>query len=131
LTGFRRFVLRGNVIELAVAVVVGVAFANVVAAVVKGIITPFIGIFGGVPDFASLSFTVNNSRFMIGDFINVVLTFLITAAVIYYFVVVPYTRLIERLEQPSAPATRECPECLSKVPAGARRCAFCSVPLPS
>ena len=132
LGGFQKFILRGNVVDLAVGVVIGVAFSNVVTAFVKDLLTPFIGVFGGVPDFSELTFTINNSRFLIGDFINAVLAFLLIAAVLYFFVVLPVNRLMERskTEEPQAPATRECPECLSKVPAAATRCAYCTSPLP-
>jgi large conductance mechanosensitive channel len=126
--GFKKFLLRGNVVDLAVAVVMGVAFGAVVQSLVKGFITPLIGIFGGVPDFSALSFTVNNSRFLVGEFINALLSFVIVAAVVYFLVVLPVNRLME-LSKPSEPPpapTRECPECLSKVPAAARRCAFCT-----
>ena len=128
MSGFRKFILRGNVVDLAVAVVIGAAFTGVVQALVKDIITPIIGIFGGVPDFSALSFAINNSRFLIGDFINAVLSFVVIAAVVYYFVVVPVGRLLDRFTpSPAPPApTRECPECLSKIPAKARRCAFCT-----
>jgi large conductance mechanosensitive channel len=127
-TGFRKFILRGNVVDLAVAVVIGVAFGAVVQALVKDLITPLIGAFGGVPDFSALSFTVNSSRFLIGDFINVLLSFIILAAVVYYFVVVPVGRLLDRFSPAPAPPapTRDCPECLSKIPVKARRCAFCT-----
>ena len=125
--GFRKFILRGNVVDLAVAVVIGAAFGGVVQALVKDLITPLIGAFGGVPDFSALYFTVNNSKFAIGDFINVVVSFVVIAAVVYYFVVVPVGRLMERLVPTLPPApTRECPWCLSKIPAKARRCAFCT-----
>src|SRR5436309_4976614 len=129
MSGFKKFILRGNVVDLAVAVVIGAAFGAVVTAFVKDLVTPLIGAFGGVPDFSGLFFTVSGSRFLIGDFINAVLSFVIIAAVIYYFVVLPVDRLMERFkteEPPSAPATRECPECLSKIPLAARRCAFCT-----
>jgi large conductance mechanosensitive channel len=126
--GFRTFLLRGNVIDLAVAVVVGTAFGAVVSALVKDLITPLIAAIGGKPDFASLYFTVNNSRFLYGDFINAIVTFVIVAAVVYYFVVVPYTTLLSRArrEPPPDPTTRKCPECLSEIPIDARRCAFCT-----
>ncbi len=129
--GFRKFILRGNVVDLAVAVVIGAAFGAVVQALVKDLITPLIGAFGGVPDFSALAFTINNSRFLIGDFINAILSFIVLAAVVYYFVVVPVGRLLDRYgPTPAAPApTRECPECLSKIPAKARRCAFCTAVL--
>jgi large conductance mechanosensitive channel len=130
-SGFKKFLLRGNVVDLAVAVVIGAAFGAVVQAFVRGFITPLIGVFGGVPDLAALSFTVNNSRFLVGEFINALLTFLIIAAVVYYFVVVPVNRLQERYlaSEPTGPKTRECPECLSKIPVDARRCAFCTAPV--
>ncbi|MBV9173959.1 MAG: large conductance mechanosensitive channel protein MscL [Chloroflexi bacterium] len=124
--GFRKFVLRGNVIELAVAVVIGAAFTAVVQALVKDLITPLIGAFGGVPDFSSLYFTINNSRFMIGDFINAVVAFVMMAAVIYYLIVLPASKLMDRFSPPPPPKTRECPYCLSDIPVKARRCAFCT-----
>lgn len=130
--GFRKFLLRGNVVDLAVAVVVGAAFGNVVQALVKDIITPIIGVFGGIPDFSAWFFTVNGSKFLIGDFVNAVLTFLVVAFVVYYLVVVPVNRLMDRYkgDTPIAPVTtRECPECLSKIPIPARRCAFCTAEL--
>jgi large conductance mechanosensitive channel len=126
MSGFRKFVLRGNVVDLAIAVVIGAAFGTVVQALVKDLITPLIGAFGGVPDFSALFFTVNNSKFLIGDFINAVLAFVVIAAVVYYFVVVPVGRLMERMQPTVPPApTQECPWCLSKIPVKARRCAFC------
>lgn len=125
--GFRKFILRGNVVDLAVAVVIGAAFGAVVTALVKDLITPLIGAFGGVPDFSQLFFTVNNSKFLIGDFINAVVAFVILAAVVYWLVVLPVTKLMDRASAPPAPvATRECPFCLSKIPVKARRCAFCT-----
>ena len=131
MSGFRKFILRGNVVDLAIAVVIGAAFGTVVQALVKDLITPLIGAFGGVPDFSQLSFTVNNSRFLIGDFINALLSFVVIAAVVYYFVVLPVNRLVARFspETPPATQTRECPECLSKIPVKARRCAFCTAVL--
>ena len=128
MSGFRKFLLRGNVVDLAVAVVIGAAFGTVVQALVKSFITPLIGAFGGVPDFSELAFTVNNSRFAIGEFINALLSFIIIAAVVYFFVVIPVNRLMERYkaDEPVGPKQRECPECLSKIPEAARRCAFCA-----
>src|SRR5437764_4889198 len=133
LGGFKKFILRGNVVDLAVAVVVGAAFGNVVQALVKDFITPLLGVFGGVPDFGAVFFTVNNSRFLIGDFINALLTFVVVALVVYYVVVLPVTRLMDRFkgEEPVGPRTRECPECLSKIPQAARRCAFCASEVPA
>jgi large conductance mechanosensitive channel len=132
LSGFRKFLLRGNVLDLAVAVVIGAAFGAVIQAFVKDLLTPLVGVFLGVPDFSAWAFTVNGSRFLIGDFVNNLLTFLFVALVVYYFVVVPAQRLMDRFkpdEPAPAAATRECPECLSKVPAAARRCAFCTAQL--
>src|SRR5579859_753921 len=118
MSGFRKFILRGNVVDLAIAVVIGAAFGGVVQALVKDLITPLIGAVGGVPDFSGLFFTVNNSRFLIGDFINALLSLIIIAAVVYFFVVVPVNRLMTRFlpESPPPALTRECPECLSKIP---------------
>jgi large conductance mechanosensitive channel len=125
--GFRKFVLRGNVVDLAVAVVIGAAFGAVVQALVKDLITPLIGAFGGVPDFSALYFTVNGSRFLIGDFFNALLSFLILSVIIYYFVVLPVSTLMDRFTGPPPEATtRDCPYCLSKIPVKARRCAFCA-----
>ena len=126
--GFREFILRGNVIDLAIAVVIGAAFSSVVAALVKDLITPLIAAIGGQPDFSAISFTINNSKFLIGDFINALLSFLIIAAVVYYFVVLPVNKLMARFKTtPPAPeTTRECPYCLSKVPKAASRCAYCT-----
>jgi large conductance mechanosensitive channel len=126
MSGFRDFLLRGNVIDLAVAVVIGVAFTNVVNAFVKALITPLIGAFGGVPDFSGLFFTVNNSRFAIGEFINALVSFAIIAAVVYFLVVLPANAMLERSGLKSPAKKRDCPECLSKIPLNARRCAFCT-----
>jgi large conductance mechanosensitive channel len=125
MSGFKKFILRGNVLDLAVAVVIGATFTAVVQALVKDIITPIIGVFGKIPDFSSLFFTVNGSRFLIGDFINALLGFLVIAVIIYYFVVVPANAVLDRMKE-TPPATRECPMCLSKIPAAALRCAFCT-----
>jgi large conductance mechanosensitive channel len=124
--GFRKFILRGNVVDLAVAVVIGVAFTAVIQALVKDLITPLIGAFGAVPDFSALAFTVNGSKFLIGDFINALVAFVVLAAVVYYVVVLPVGKLQDRLSPPPPVATRECPFCLSKIPLKARRCAFCT-----
>jgi large conductance mechanosensitive channel len=127
--GFQKFLLRGNVVDLAVAVVIGAAFGVVVTAFVQGFVTPLIGAFGGVPDLAAWTFTVNGSVFKPGLFLSALLAFLIVALVVYYFVVVPTQRLIDRYrpdEPAPAQSTRECPECLSKIPLAARRCAYCT-----
>jgi large conductance mechanosensitive channel len=130
--GFRTFLLRGNVIDLAVGFVIGVAFSTVVTAFVKDLVTPLIAALFGKPDFGSLSFTVNSSRFLFGDFLNAVIAFVIIAAVMYFFVVTPYTALIARShkEPPADPTTKKCTECLSEIPIDARRCAFCTSPQP-
>ena len=129
--GFKAFLLRGNVVELATAVVIGVAFGVVITAFVKDLVTPLIAAIGGQPDFSSLSFTVNNSKFLYGDFINAVVSFFIVAVVIYFFVVLPFTALIARMrkEPPPDPTTKKCPECLSEIPIDARRCSHCSEPV--
>ena len=130
MTGFKAFLLRGNVVDLAVGVVIGAAFGTVVTAFVKDIVTPLLAAAGGQPDFSRLYFTVNNSKFLYGDFIDAVIAFLLIAAVIYFFVVNPYTRFRSRAEkQPPDPETRPCPECLSVIPAAARRCAHCTAEL--
>jgi len=128
--GFKAFLLRGNVVDLAIAVVIGVAFGVVITAFVKDLMTPLIAALGGKPDFSSLYFTINKSRFLYGDFIDVLLAFVIIAAVIYFFVVIPYTALVERSrkEPPADPTTKKCTECLSEIPKDARRCAFCAWP---
>src|SRR6478735_4261653 len=127
LKGFRQFVLKGNVLDLAIAVVIGAAFGAVISAFVKDLLTPLIAAIGGQPDFSSLHFTINNSRFFYGDFINAVISFLIVGAAVYFFVVVPVSRITSRTKGNEAPTKRECPECLSLVPLRARRCAFCAV----
>jgi len=128
LNGFKQFILKGNVVDLAVGVVVGVAFGSVVSALVKDIITPIIGAFGGTPDFSAFSFTINNSKFLVGDFINSLLSFAIISTIIYFFVVIPMNKLMAatRKEKPLDPTTKKCPECLSVIPLDAKRCAFCT-----
>ena len=126
--GFREFILRGNVVDLAVAVVIGAAFGAVVTSLVEDLLTPLLAAIGGQPDFSRLGFEVNGSRFALGEFLNALLSFLIIAAAVYFLVVVPVSRLMARSRtepQPVAPV-RECPECLSEVPEAARRCAFCT-----
>ena len=125
---FRSFLLRGNVVDLAIAVVIGAAFTAVVTAVVSGLLTPLIAAIFGKPDFSALDFTINDSRFLYGQVINAVISFLIVAAVIFYLVVVPMNALIarSRREPPADPTTKKCGECLSEIPIQARRCAFCT-----
>ena len=130
--GFKQFLLRGNVIELAVAVVMGGAFGAVVTALVKDLITPLIAAIVGKPDFSGIFFTVNGSKFMLGDFINAVVAFLLVGAAVYFFVVLPVNTIMARMkrgEAPPDPTTKQCPECLSAIPIAARKCAFCTSPV--
>jgi large conductance mechanosensitive channel len=125
--GFRDFILRGSLVDLAVAVVIGAAFGALVTALVKDLITPLLAAIGGKPSFDNLSFTINGSHFLYGAFINALLAFVILAAVVYFFVVKPVAALFERLmPKKEVGPTRECPECLSDIPAAARRCSFCT-----
>jgi large conductance mechanosensitive channel len=129
LKGFKDFLMRGNVVDLAVAVVIGGAFGAVVTALVKDLITPLIAAVFGKPDFSAIVFQVNNSQFLLGDFANAVVAFLMVATAIYFFVVLPVnavTARIKRGEAPPDPTTKKCPECLSEIPLAARRCAFCT-----
>jgi len=123
--GFREFIMRGNVIDLAVAVVIGAAFGAVVKAFVDALLTPLVGAIFGKPDFSGLVFTINGSAFHYGVFINALISFLLIAAAVYYVVVVPMNRLAELRKRGQDPETKECPECLSEIPHGARRCAYC------
>jgi large conductance mechanosensitive channel len=125
---FKQFLLRGNVVDLAVAFVLGAAFFAVVSGLVADLITPLIAAIFGNPDFSDLTFTLHNSVFRYGHFINVVIAFIIVAAVLFFFVVKPINALIarSRKEPPADPTTRKCPECLSEIPLDARRCKFCS-----
>ncbi len=130
--GFRQFILRGNVLDLAVAVVMGAAFGAVVTGLVKDLLTPLIAAIVGKPDFSNIAFTINGSKFAIGDFINALISFLLIGAAVYFFVVLPVNTLIARIkkgEAPPDPTTKKCPECLSDIPIAARRCAFCTTPL--
>jgi large conductance mechanosensitive channel len=129
--GFTQFLLRGNVVDLAVAVVIGVAFNTVIQAFVKDLITPLIAAVGGQPNFSALAFEINHSKFMIGDLINAIVSFVIVSAVVYYLVVLPINALIAiaRKEPPPDPTTKRCSECASEIPIQARRCAFCTQPL--
>ncbi|EFK95798.1 Large-conductance mechanosensitive channel [sediment metagenome] len=128
LKGFKDFILKGNVVDMAVGVVIGVAFGNVVNALVKGLVTPLIGAFGGTPDFSSISFTINNSKFMVGDFINSLISFLTVSAVIYFAIVMPMSKLMEKMKSGKSedPTEKSCPECLSLIPIKAKRCKFCT-----
>jgi len=128
---FETFLLRGNVVDLAIGVVIGVAFNSVVTALVKDLITPLIAALGAQPDFATMSFNVHGARFRYGDFFDELITFFMIAVVVFFLVVKPMNRLValaDRFRKPAAPTTRECTECLSKIPLQARRCAYCTSP---
>ena len=135
LDGFKKFILRGNVVDMAVGVVIGAAFATVVGAFTKDLLTPLIGaIVGKTGDFATLSFKMRDSVFNVGDFINQIISFLLVAAAVYFFVVTPVNALLARMhkdEPAPAPTTKKCPECLSEIPIEAKRCAHCAQPVVS
>jgi large conductance mechanosensitive channel len=126
--GFKKFLLRGNVVDLAVAVIIGASFGAVITAFTRDLITPLLAAIGGKPNFGALHFTVNHSKFLYGDFLNFVIAFIILAAIIYFLVVLPLNRLMERYKpSPDEPTpVKECAECLSSIPAAARKCAFCA-----
>ena len=130
--GFKAFLMRGNVVDLAVGVVIGAAFGTVVTSFTKDLLTPLIAAVVGKPDFSAIQFTINGSKFAVGDFINAIVSFVLVAAAVYYFVVLPINTLIAHMRKAPAPAdptTKKCPECLSEIPIDARRCAFCTSPL--
>jgi large conductance mechanosensitive channel len=126
---FKKFILKGNVVDLAVAVVIGTAFGAIVTALVKDLVTPLIAAIGGQPDFSGLTFTLNHSKFLYGDFINAIVAFLLIASVIFFFVIQPLnklTALANRNKSSDDPSEKKCPECLSTIPKAASRCAFCT-----
>src|SRR5579871_6440860 len=129
--GFKQFLLRGNVVDLAVGVVVGAAFGGVVTAFTKDLLTPLIAAVAGKPDFSAIQFTVHGSKFLLGDFVNAIVSFIIIAAAVYYMVVLPINAIISRArkEPPADPTTKKCPECISEIPISATRCAFCTTAL--
>jgi large conductance mechanosensitive channel len=133
LDGFKKFILRGNVVDMAVGVVIGAAFATVVGAFTKDLLTPLIGaIVGKTGDFATFKFNVRNQDFNIGDLINQAISFLLVAAAVYFFVVTPVNALLARMhkdEPVATPTTKKCPECLSDIPIEAKRCAHCAQPV--
>jgi large conductance mechanosensitive channel len=131
LDGFKKFILRGSVVDLAVGVVIGAAFGAMVTAFTKDLLTPLIAAVVGKPDFSAIKFTIRGSLFAVGDFINAVVSFVLVAAAVYFFVVTPLNALVARMRKAPAPAdptTKKCPECLSEIPIDARRCAFCTQP---
>jgi len=125
---FKKFLLRGNVVDLAVGIIIGAAFVAIVNSLVADLLTPLIAMIFGKPDFSALTFEINKSTFSYGSFINALISFLIIAAVVFYFIVVPINALIARSRKgaPADETTKKCPECLSEIPAEARRCAFCT-----
>src|ERR1700712_3625393 len=130
--GFKQFLLRGNVVDLAVGVVVGAAFGSVVTAFTKDLLTPLIAAVVGKPDFSAIVFEINSSKFLLGDFINAVVSFVLVATAVYYFVVLPINALMSRIRKepaPVDPTTKKCPECFSEIPIPAKRCAFCTTAL--
>lgn len=134
LQNFKKFLFRGNVVDLAVAVVIGAAFGAVVTALVTNIFTPLIAAIGSKPDFSNLSLEINSSKIMYGSFLNAVISFVMIAAAVYFFIVAPMNAFMERKkrgEAPADPTTKKCPECLSEIPIAARRCAFCTSPVGS
>jgi len=128
LKGFRDFIVRGNVVDLAVAVVIGAAFGDVVKALTAGVLTPLIGVIGGLPDFSNVTWNIKGSEFLIGGFLNAFISFLLIAAVIYFFVVVPMNKFLTQIKsgERKEPMTKICPECLSIIPLKAKRCKFCT-----
>lgn len=127
--GFKAFMLRGNVLDLAVAVVIGAAFGAVVTALVKDLLNPLIAAIVGKPDFSAIALEVNGSKLLIGSFLNDLISFLLIGAAVYFFVVLPVNSLTARMRRGEAapdPTTKKCPECLSEVPIAAKRCAFCT-----
>ncbi len=128
LTGFKQFVLRGNVVDLAVGVVIGAAFGKVVTALVENVLTPLIGAVARVPDFSNLYFTLNGSKFMYGNFLNALLAFIIVSAAVYFFVVTPINTLIAKTkkEAPLDPTTKKCPKCMNEIHKDASKCGFCT-----
>jgi large conductance mechanosensitive channel len=131
MSGFKAFLLRGNVVDMAVGIVVGAAFGTVVSAFVKDLLTPLIAAIVKQPDFGKIEFTINGSRFVIGNFINELISFLLIATAVYFAVVLPMSKLMARFNPPPSASTKKCPECLSDIPVEAKRCAFCTSALPA
>jgi large conductance mechanosensitive channel len=132
LDGFKKFILRGNVVDMAVGVVIGAAFGAVVTELTKAFLTPLIALLVGKPDYSNLKFIVRTTTFPVGEFLNACISFVLIAAAVYFFVVVPINWLIARMhkgDKPADPTTKKCPECLSEIPIDARRCAHCTQPV--
>ena len=126
LKGFKNFLLRGNVVDLAVAVVIGSAFNNIVNSFVKDFVTPLIAAFGGKKDFSQIYFTLNKSKFMVGDFLNSLIAFLIIASVVYFILVWPKSEITQKLQGEKTPSEKTCPQCLSNIPKDAKKCKYCT-----
>ena len=128
LNDFKAFLLRGNVVDIAIGIVIGAAFGAVVIALVEDLLTPLIAAIFGKPDFSALHFTINDSTFLYGDFINKVISFVTIAAAVFFFVVIPVNALMQRAkkEPPADPTSKKCSECISEIPLDAKRCAFCT-----
>lgn len=126
MSGFKKFLFQGNLVQLAVAVVIGAVFSELVTAFTTAFITPLLGVFGGVPKFADLSFTLNNSEFQYGAFIDTLISFVLTAAILYFLIVLPMSKVMERFSRDEEATHRECPACCSEISRKATRCAFCT-----
>jgi large conductance mechanosensitive channel len=131
LKGFRNFVLRGNVVDLAVAVIIGAAFTGIINALVKDLINPLIAATVRKPDFSAFSLTIHGGKFLYGDFLNQLITFLLISATVYFFFVLPIQSLLKKVNPAKAapPSTRPCPECLADIPLAAKRCQHCTQPV--
>lgn len=130
--GFRDFILRGNVLDLAVAVIIGSAFGKIVASLVTNVLTPLIAAVVSKPDFSAIVLNVGKGQILIGSFLNEVVSFLMVAGTVYFVIVLPVNKIMERMKKPvppAPPATKSCPECLSAIPIAARRCSFCAQPV--
>lgn len=131
LDGFKQFLLRGNVVDLAVGVIIGAAFGGIVTALVKDLITPLIAAIGSQPDFSAMMFTINGSKFMYGDFLNALISFVIQAATVYFAIVLPINAMVAKAKKapvPTDPTSKKCTECMSEIPLAAKRCAHCTQP---
>ena len=129
LKGFKEFILRGNFLDLAVGVVVGASFGSMVSALVRDLLTPFIGVFTQAHNFSNLGFSIYGSRFLVGEFINAVIAFALSMAAVYFFVITPMNSFMAKIKKQPDPTTKKCPECLSEIPMAAKRCAFCGQPV--
>jgi large conductance mechanosensitive channel len=126
LDGFKKFILRGNAVDLAIGIMIGAAFNSVVSALVKDIFTPIISAIWAKPDFSNLKFTINHSQFLYGDFLNSLISFLIIAVVVYFFVVLPMNKFLGRMKKQEAPTTKQCPMCIMEIPISAKKCPHCT-----